>query len=289
MANDWLRLWHDMPNDPKWRSIAKASGQHITAVMSVYIHMLVCASNATERGRTQGWSEEDIANALDMEISQVSAICDAMQGRVLDGDLLKGWKKRQPAREDGSAERSKAWREDQKHKKAQESPPRTQPNATERNRPIDTDTDKDTERETRARDPHTDFENLEFQGEFVAVAAAEGLSGDPGGKCWRKFKVHFASRPPQDSLQAWKKWVLDERKPPATGIGAGIPASGAKPLTIQEEAISRLGSIHWKRKQRGEFISQADSKFIADYEAQKGAVWWVNLQQWREADGKPPD
>ncbi|EOB0003140.1 hypothetical protein, partial [Escherichia coli] len=20
MANAWLRLWHDMPNDPKWRT-----------------------------------------------------------------------------------------------------------------------------------------------------------------------------------------------------------------------------------------------------------------------------
>ncbi|WP_252180673.1 hypothetical protein, partial [Escherichia coli] len=22
MANAWLRLWHAMPNDPKWRTIA---------------------------------------------------------------------------------------------------------------------------------------------------------------------------------------------------------------------------------------------------------------------------
>ena len=25
MANSWLRLWHDMPNDPKWRTIARKS------------------------------------------------------------------------------------------------------------------------------------------------------------------------------------------------------------------------------------------------------------------------
>ncbi|ENW8560590.1 hypothetical protein ACR6SH_005434, partial [Escherichia coli] len=25
MANAWLRLWHDMPNDPKWRTIARVS------------------------------------------------------------------------------------------------------------------------------------------------------------------------------------------------------------------------------------------------------------------------
>ena len=26
MANAWLRLWHDMPNDPKWRTIARVTG-----------------------------------------------------------------------------------------------------------------------------------------------------------------------------------------------------------------------------------------------------------------------
>ncbi|EOP2197647.1 hypothetical protein QSF09_003200, partial [Escherichia coli] len=26
MANAWLRLWHDMPNDPKWRTISRVSG-----------------------------------------------------------------------------------------------------------------------------------------------------------------------------------------------------------------------------------------------------------------------
>ncbi|EEY1988416.1 phage replisome organizer, partial [Escherichia coli] len=40
MANAWLRLWHDMPNDPKWRTIARVSGQPIATVMAVYIHLL---------------------------------------------------------------------------------------------------------------------------------------------------------------------------------------------------------------------------------------------------------
>ncbi|WP_252356698.1 hypothetical protein, partial [Escherichia coli] len=26
MANAWLRLWHDMPNDPRLRTIARVSG-----------------------------------------------------------------------------------------------------------------------------------------------------------------------------------------------------------------------------------------------------------------------
>jgi len=134
MANQWLRLWHDMPTDPKWRTIAKASGQRIGDVMAVYCHMLVCASNATERGRTQSFCSEDVANALDIETEQVDRIIDAMQGRVLDDDRLMGWEKRQVAREDGAAERAKAWREAKKQAKTPE------PNATERNR---TQTERD--------------------------------------------------------------------------------------------------------------------------------------------------
>ena len=142
MANQWLRLWHDMPNDPKWRTIARVSKQPITAVIAVYIHILVNASNATERGRTQNVCNEDLASALDLDTEQVDAIISAMQGRVLDGDMVSGWSKRQVEREDGSAERSKRWREAQKEIN------RTQPNATERNRTPDTDTDTDTELNT---------------------------------------------------------------------------------------------------------------------------------------------
>ena len=141
MANQWLRLWHDMPTDPKWRTISKASGQRIGDVMAVYVHLLVCASNATERGRTQSFNSEDVASALDLDTEQVEQIIAAMQGRVLEGDLLKGWENRQVAREDGSAERSKAWRKAQK-----ESSERT-PNATERKRALDKDTDKEKKRE----------------------------------------------------------------------------------------------------------------------------------------------
>lgn len=145
MANQWLRLWHDMPTDPKWRTIAKASGQAIGNVIAVYVHMLVCASNANERGRTQSFNSEDVASALDMETEQVEQIVTAMQGRVMDGDMLKGWAVRQVAREDGSAERSKAWRDAKKQAKQAGS------NDSERNRTHserkqtpdkDTDTDK---------------------------------------------------------------------------------------------------------------------------------------------------
>jgi hypothetical protein len=120
MANSWLRLWHDMANDPKWRTIARASKQPIPSVIAVYIHILTEASLADERGRTQP-NAEDLASALDIEVDSVEAILVAMEGRVIDSGRVSGWEKRQPIREDNSAIRAKEWRERT----------RTQPNARE--------------------------------------------------------------------------------------------------------------------------------------------------------------
>lgn len=134
----WVRLWLDMPTDPKFRVIAKRSGRPLPEVIALYTYMLTVAgsrtgtertqANASERGELFGWSDDDAAAALDIEPEHVAAIFAAMQGKVLDGQRLAGWEKRQPKREDGSADRAKRWRERK----------RTQANASE---PPDSDTD----------------------------------------------------------------------------------------------------------------------------------------------------
>lgn len=96
---DWLRLWHDMPNDPKWRTIARVSSQPIALVQAMYVHLLVDASRNVTRGHVTV-TKEDIASALDVTDEQVEAVFLAMQGRVLEGDRLSGWEGRQPKRED---------------------------------------------------------------------------------------------------------------------------------------------------------------------------------------------
>ncbi|ENB5641076.1 hypothetical protein ABH220_005106, partial [Escherichia coli] len=72
MATSWLRLWHDMPNDPKWRTISRVSGQPIATVMAVYVHLLVSASrnvttchDVSRRGHIDV-TTEDLASALDV-------------------------------------------------------------------------------------------------------------------------------------------------------------------------------------------------------------------------------
>lgn len=148
MANHWLRLWHDMPNDPKWRTVSRISKQPIAVVMATYVHLLVIASTAEERGSIQV-IEEDLASALDITPEAIQAILTAMQGRLLKGNKLIGWEKRQPLREDGSAERAKAWRESKKRQSAKQTNTSELPDKEE---DTDKNKEKDIEINTLSRD-----------------------------------------------------------------------------------------------------------------------------------------
>ncbi|WP_049068840.1 pyocin large subunit, partial [Escherichia coli] len=116
-------------------TIARVSGQPIATVMAVYIHLLVSASrNVTTchgvslRGHIDV-TTEDLASALDVTEEVIDSILQAMQGRVLDGDLITGWEKRQVLKEDNGnvsqtakspAERKRAQREREKLRKQNE-------------------------------------------------------------------------------------------------------------------------------------------------------------------------
>ncbi|MEQ5120765.1 hypothetical protein [Morganella morganii] len=76
-----------LPNDPKWRTISRISKQPIHLVLATYIHLLMTTD-------THGYVSivpEDLASALDVEDDQISAVLDAMQGRVLNGEKISGW------------------------------------------------------------------------------------------------------------------------------------------------------------------------------------------------------
>lgn len=107
----WVRLWEDMPTDPKWRVVARKSGQTIPAVIAVFTMLMVEGGKSGRSGDVSGARAEDIAAALDMDDAAVDAILEAMQGRVIEGSSLSGWDKRQPKREDNSTQRVQAHRE----------------------------------------------------------------------------------------------------------------------------------------------------------------------------------
>ncbi|UAN48022.1 phage replisome organizer [Serratia sp. JSRIV001] len=155
MANSWLRLWHDMPNDPKWRTIARLSGQPVALVQATYLHLLVSASQSVTRGHADV-THEDLASALDVTERDIGQILEAMQGRVLDGKDLTGWKKRQVKREDSgnpetgaksAAERKNAQRERQRLAKEKEARHNASRNVTP-------DKDKDKDKDLKDKTPH---------------------------------------------------------------------------------------------------------------------------------------
>lgn len=116
MNEHWFRYFHGTPADPKWKVVAARAShtmsRHVTIahVLAVWDCMMECASQAIPRGELCGWDSEDVAALLEIEVAEVEAIRQAMQGKTLDGNHLKAWEKRQPKRErdDPSASSRKA-------------------------------------------------------------------------------------------------------------------------------------------------------------------------------------
>ncbi|WP_317629136.1 phage replisome organizer [Salmonella enterica] len=165
MANSWLRLWHDMPNDPKWRTISRISGQPISLVQATYIHLLVSASRNVTRGHAHV-TTEDLASALDVTEEQISSVLMAMQGRVLDGDYLTGWERRQVKKEDSGNPESRAMSASERKRKQRERERQRQegehknPSAMrchDESRNVTTDKDTDTEEELKDQNTLSDF------------------------------------------------------------------------------------------------------------------------------------
>jgi hypothetical protein len=106
------------------------------------------ASQASERGCVSGYDVEIIADALGYEPDDVQRIIDALHDKaVIVSGRLASWEKYQPKREDGSAERGKEYRDRIKAQKEAEELARTQANAGERIRALDTEERREEKKE----------------------------------------------------------------------------------------------------------------------------------------------
>lgn len=90
MAESWVRLWAGTTTDPKWQTIARKSGQSRALVIALFLHLMLEANEAEDRGSIQGATVEDIASALDCDEEAVVAILAAMDGRVIADGKLSG-------------------------------------------------------------------------------------------------------------------------------------------------------------------------------------------------------
>lgn len=233
MANPWFRLWTDMVNDPKFRTIARVSKQEISRVISVYVHMMTCASNATERGHTEGWCDEDVATALDINTEDVEAIREAMQGRVLDGDYLTGWEKRQPLREredDTAADRKRQ----QRAREANKSNVTPSHTTSHQEKPREEEIREEEKREPKSKAEAAPATRLPAdwmpEQEDVLFLLAERPDLSPDGTTSR-FRDYWIAQPGAkgrkvDWHATWRNWVRNERTAPqARGSPAGYESA----------------------------------------------------------------
>lgn len=112
----WGRWYHGTTSDPKWRVVAKKTGQPVAIIVAIWAAIFENASASEDRGTLSNWNTEDVATALDLTIETVETVCNAMQQKVLNGDHLTAWEKRNPKRErdDDSTQRVQRFREKQK-------------------------------------------------------------------------------------------------------------------------------------------------------------------------------
>lgn len=211
---DWLRLWHDMPNDPKWRTIARESGQALALVQAVYIHLLVDASMNETRGNSEV-TQEDLASALDTDNDSIEAILKAMQGRVLDGSYLTGWERRQPKREDNSTDRVRRYREKRASKAKSDPPPdKEKPpcnaHETQRNAPEKIQIREDTEEKLNTIDPSHCDESIEKP---KSAKKKPGSYPPEFELVWQAYPKRPGSNPKSKAFQAWNARIKEGEDP----------------------------------------------------------------------------
>ena len=108
---DWFRSWHGAPTDPKWLAIGKLSGVSTGMAVAIAWALMDRASQADDRGSITGYDVDGLACFFGCEPRQVDAVVSAMndKGMLRDGRFV-AWERRQPKREDNSAQRTREWR-----------------------------------------------------------------------------------------------------------------------------------------------------------------------------------
>jgi hypothetical protein len=112
---DWFRWHHGSVTDPKFQLVARKSGASLPDVLAVWAYMLESASQSTERG-----SFDIDAESLDclfgFQDGKTEAILTAMgERRLVEENQISSWEKRQPKKEDDTANDRKRRQREREH------------------------------------------------------------------------------------------------------------------------------------------------------------------------------
>lgn len=108
----WFRLYNDFAGNQKWRAISRNTKVPQAEVEAIVLRMLIRANSGKPRGNISGFSCEDAAADIDIELSEVVKVYQALEMKGwIDREYLVKWDDRQPDKEDPTnAERQERYR-----------------------------------------------------------------------------------------------------------------------------------------------------------------------------------
>ncbi len=113
---DWFRWHHGSVSDPKFQLVAKRASATVAEVVAVWAFVLETASQSESRGQFDGIDCEAVDLALGMVDGTAQRILIAMEQRgLIEGGRIAAWSKRQPKREDESANERKRRQREREH------------------------------------------------------------------------------------------------------------------------------------------------------------------------------
>ena len=133
---DWFRWHHGSVTDPKFQLVARKSGASVAEVIGVWATLLEAASMNAQRGCHGELDFESLDCALGLEDGKAQEIYMLMTARGLvdpEAQSIAAWAKRQPVREDDTANDRKKRQREREHEiqMTQVVTPSASPNVTD--------------------------------------------------------------------------------------------------------------------------------------------------------------
>lgn len=123
------------------------------------------------------------------------------------------------------------------------------------------------------------FKNKILNEEMKKFAEDKGVFGKQLEISWQRFLIKKGNTMIERKCNYeqffadWQLWILNERV-------EDTPQSEEKVLTGEDLKIQHLGSAAWRRKNKMS-LNPEQKRFLEDYEAANGNVWWESLRQFK--------
>ncbi len=253
MSVDWFRWWHGSVSDPKFGAICVRAKCSLPEVLSVWVALLECASQAASRGDISDCPHDEIAWTLRIDVDLVKTICEAMEARgLVSQGRIVSWERRQPVREDAVEEGSKTSTERSREHRERKKTDATQCNAdaTQCNADATPQIREDKDKEVNQHPPTPSAIPVAIKTESTSPVGAAG-----GGSGFAEFWLSYPKK--VGKAEAERKWK--NLKPDAGAVLSAVKRQSA--------------SEQWRRD-GGQYIPNPAT--------------WLHQRRWEDEPVQPP-